>query len=37
MPTDKVHIQYVLSKEGGKWVIQACLIMDEKHFETETK
>ena len=37
MPTDKVHTQYVLSKEGDKWVIQACLIMDEKHFEKETK
>ena len=37
MPTDKVHTQYVLSREGDKWVIQACLIMDEKHFEKETK
>lgn len=35
MPTNKVHLQYVLSKEDGKWMIQAVLIMDVKHFEKE--
>ncbi len=31
MPARKIHIQYVLSKEDGKWLIQAELIMDEEH------
>jgi uncharacterized protein (TIGR02246 family) len=32
MPTRKIHIQYVLSKEDGKWLIQSELIMDEEHY-----
>ena len=30
IPTRKVHSQYVVSKEDGKWLIQSVLIMDEK-------
>ena len=30
IPTRKVHTQYVVSKEDGKWLIQSELIMDEK-------
>jgi hypothetical protein len=32
MPTRKIHIQYVLSKESSSWLIQAELIMDEEHY-----
>jgi uncharacterized protein (TIGR02246 family) len=35
MPTRKIHIQFVLSKEGGKWLIQTELIMDEEHYQKE--
>ena len=28
----KIHHQYVVSKEDGKWLIQSELIMDEEHF-----
>jgi uncharacterized protein (TIGR02246 family) len=30
MRTRKIHTQYVLSKEQGKWLIQSELIMDER-------
>ena len=32
MPTRRIHFQYVLSKENGKWLIQSELIMDEEHY-----
>ena len=32
MPPRKIHHQYVVSKEHGKWLIQSELIMDEEHF-----
>ena len=32
MPPRKIHHQYVVSKEDGKWLIQSELIMDEEHF-----
>jgi uncharacterized protein (TIGR02246 family) len=32
MPPRKIHHQYVVSKEDGKWFIQSELIMDEEHF-----
>jgi uncharacterized protein (TIGR02246 family) len=32
MPTRKIHHQYVVSKEDGKWLIQSELIMNEEHF-----
>jgi uncharacterized protein (TIGR02246 family) len=35
MPTRKIHIQFVLSKEDGKWLIQTELIMDEEHYQKE--
>ena len=35
MPTRKIHVQYVLSKEEGKWLIQSELIMDEEHYAKE--
>jgi uncharacterized protein (TIGR02246 family) len=35
MPTRKIHVQYVLSKEDGKWLIQSELIMDEEHYAKE--
>ena len=37
MPTRHGHVQYVLSKEDGKWLIQTCLVMDEKRFEKESQ
>jgi uncharacterized protein (TIGR02246 family) len=36
MPTRKIHIQYALSKEGGNWLIQSELIMDEEHDQKPT-
>ena len=30
IPTRKIHRQFVVSKEDGKWLIQSVLIMDEK-------
>jgi uncharacterized protein (TIGR02246 family) len=33
MPTRKIHLQYVLSKEDRKWLIQSELIMDEEHYQ----
>jgi uncharacterized protein (TIGR02246 family) len=33
IPTRKVHLQIVVSKEDGKWLIQSELIMDEKQHE----
>jgi len=35
MPTRKIHHQYVVSKEDGKWLIQSELIMNEEHFAKE--
>src|SRR5579862_9723646 len=32
MPPRKIHHQYVVSKEDGKWLIQSELIMNEEHF-----
>ena len=32
MPKRKIHHQYVVSKEDGKWLIQSELIMNEEHF-----
>ena len=32
MPRRKIHHQYVVSKEDGKWLIQSELIMNEEHF-----
>lgn len=33
MSTRKIHIQFVLSKQEGKWLIQTELIMDEEHYQ----
>jgi uncharacterized protein (TIGR02246 family) len=35
MPTRKIHIQFVVSKADGKWLIQTELIMDEEHYQKE--
>jgi uncharacterized protein (TIGR02246 family) len=35
MPTRKTHDQFVLSKEDGKWLIQAELIMDNEHCQKQ--
>jgi len=32
MPPRKIHHQYVVSKEDGRWLIQSELIMTEEHF-----
>jgi uncharacterized protein (TIGR02246 family) len=37
MPTRKIHHQYVVSKEDGKWLIQSELIMNEEHFAKRTR
>jgi hypothetical protein len=33
MATRKIHVQYVLSKEDGSWLIQSQLIMDEEYYQ----
>ena len=35
MPTRKIHVLFVLSKESGQWLIQSQLIMDEEHYQKE--
>lgn len=32
MPVRRIHHQYVVSKEDGRWLIQSELIMTEEHF-----
>ena len=36
MPVRRIHHQYVVTKEGGRWLIQSELIMTEEHFAKRT-